>query len=80
MGLLEGYSHRYELYSSDGMRAFSIIPLADDVNNVGSLCRQRFTKKQTFNLTDDELTRFKEIHNLKRDYELNDQMDIFDVL
>lgn len=80
MGLLEGYSHRYILYAEDGEKAYQVIPLGDDVNNLGSLCGRRFTKKQAFNLSDDELGRFKELHNLKRDYELNDQMDIFDVI
>ena len=80
MGLLEGFPHRYILYAEDGDEAYQVIPIGDDMNSFGSLCGQRFTKKQAFNLSNDELEKFKKLHNLKRDYELNDQMDIFDVI
>lgn len=76
MGLLEGVKKKYYLYSEDGEKAFTIIPLNKDVNNVGNLSGMRY-RKIKHNMTDAELLKFKKDNNLKYEHELGDQLDIF---
>lgn len=37
MGVIEGVKHKYILYASDGWEMCSVIPLNDDLYNLGNL-------------------------------------------
>ena len=44
MGLREGYKDKYYLYTLDGWKMCSVIPLAEDVFNIGNYAGMHFQK------------------------------------
>lgn len=58
MGLREGYKDKYYLYTLDGWKMCSVIPLAEDTLNIGNLAGMHFQKVFNDNVNTEKRTQF----------------------
>lgn len=80
MGLREGYKDKYYLYTLDGWKMCSVIPLAEDTLNIGNYAGMHFQKVFNGNVTKEELNKLKRKYKLYRKEELQQQTTIDDYL
>ncbi|MCR6086842.1 DUF3269 family protein [Staphylococcus aureus] len=80
MGLREGYKDKYYLYTADGWKMCSVIPLAEDVFNIGNYAGMHFRNTFSGTVTKDELEKLKRKYKLFRKEELQQQMTINELL
>ena len=80
MGLREGYKDKYYLYTLDGWKMCSVIPLAEDTFNIGNYAGMHFQKVFNGNVNKEELAKLKRKHKLYRKEELQQQTTIDDYL
>ena len=57
MGLREGYKDKYYLYNHRRLKMCSVIPLAEDVFNIGNYAGMHFQKVFNGNVTKEELNK-----------------------
>lgn len=77
MGVIEGVKHKYILYTSDGWEMCSVIPLSDDLYNLGNLAGMYYRNIFKGNVSKKELEKLKRKHKLYRKEELNTQLKLF---
>lgn len=66
MGLREGYKDKYYLYTLDGWKMCSVIPLAEDVFNIGNYAGMHFQKVFNDNVNTEKLEKLIKEYNLHR--------------
>ena len=59
MGVIEGVKHKYILYASDGWEMCSVIPLNDDLYNLGNLAGMYYRNIFKGNVSKKELEKLK---------------------
>ena len=77
MGVIEGVKHKYILYAGDGWEMCSVIPLNDDLYNLGNLAGMYYRNIFKGNVSKKELEKLKRKHKLYRKEELNTQLKLF---
>ena len=80
MGLIENQPNAYDLFESDGWKMCSVIPLGNDLYNLGNYGGIHTRKVFKGNVTKAELDKLKKKYKLYRKEELTHQTTIDEFL
>ncbi|MBM6127686.1 hypothetical protein H6L31_04955 [Staphylococcus epidermidis] len=80
MGLIEGHKQKYYLYQSDGCKICSVIPLDNDIYNLGDFDGIHTRNVFKGNVSKAELDKLKQKYKLYRKEELQHQTTLDEFL